>query len=494
MLAGHAPIKDVPHHIESCQLMPLPLINKRSFSGQYQAAWISSLILMTLPAVATAEGPKPLAPQSQLCPAPPKEGNTSVSATDPSPSSAGPEQDKVSPKAMIAWLLDENLVRDVALDADGDGNTLIGEKILALTDDDFCASVSMKCSEADEASLSKARQQLQAFVAADGAPGYVIQRLDEAGNVVPGKADDITARDLLESYKPTVQIRCVPLPKASQQAEKAQKPYWHENGNGGFRLSGNVDNLSKSRGSLGAVKAAELSITSDLIEDETAYRVNAVAGYAFDVAGGEDFQTSFIPFLSAERVTSGSETQIDTLGAGFQQAASVNWPGELISEFAVTPIYETDSDFESHTGTLKFRWTPTLAPAAPFPLGFSQVYGPAELRFGLDFLVDAGRVFDEGDQGNLNGEGNFVRLGNQAAFQLRGAPGNPFRQIELQIANRYLYNIDTDFEHINQFDAALAYLFPGNEHYQLSFAYSNGRDDNSLELYEFWKTQFGIRF
>ena len=79
-------------------------------------------------------------------------------------------------------------------------------------------------------------------------------------------------------------------------------------------------------------------------------------------------------------------------------------------------------------------------------------------------------------------------------MQVRGAPTNLFRQFELQLANRYLYNVDTAFENINQFDAALAYLFPGNENYQLSFAYSNGRDENSLELYEFWQTQFGVRF
>jgi hypothetical protein len=79
-------------------------------------------------------------------------------------------------------------------------------------------------------------------------------------------------------------------------------------------------------------------------------------------------------------------------------------------------------------------------------------------------------------------------------MQVRGAPNNLFRQFELKLANRYLHNVDTAFENINQFDAALAYLFPGNEHYQLSFAYSNGRDENSLELYEFWQTQFGIRF
>ena len=100
-------------------------------------------------------------------------------------------------------------------------------------------------------------------------------------------------------------------------------------------------------------------------------------------------------------------------------------------------------------------------------MGFSQVYGPVELHLGLDFLVDAGRVFDEGDQGNLDGEGNFLRLGNQTALKIRGAPGNLFRQFAFQLANRYLHNVDTEFEDINQFDASLAYLFPGNEHYQI---------------------------
>ncbi|MGI9500374.1 MAG: hypothetical protein ACR2P3_10060 [Geminicoccaceae bacterium] len=347
---------------------------------------------------------------------------------------------------------------------------------------------------ADEAALSRAREQLQAFAAAGGGPGYVIERLDEAGRVVPGTAEKVAPRDLLGDQETTFRVRCVAMHEGDQEAEPNDQPYWRNNGDGGFRLAGDIDNLSKSRGALGAVKAAELSITSDLIEDETAYRVNAAAGYAFSLAGGDDVQSSIIPFFEAERVTSGSETQIDTLGVGFQKAATVSWPDSFRSEFAITPVYQTDSDFESHTGTLKFRWTPALAGYVGFPLGLAEVYGPIELRLGLDLLADVGRVFDEGDQGNLDGEGNFFRLGNQAGLQIRGAPGNLLRQFEIQLANRYLYNVDTEFEHINQFDAALAYLFQGNENYQLSFAYSNGRDDNSLELYEFWQTQFGIRF
>ena len=428
--------------------------------------WLPPLLTGAFAASAT-----PIFPQDQLCP------------TVPAALDAAAAADRVAPQAIVTWLLDENPVRDSALDADGDGNTLIDEKIRALTEDGFCASTS-SCSPDDEAALAKARDHLRSFVDQGGGPGYVIEPAEQA----------IDLRDLLDPVGGTVRIRCVALPEPSEQAEAGDQPYWRENGESGFRLSGDIDNLSKNRGSLGAVKAAELSITSDLIEDETAYRVNAVAGYAFDIVGGNDIQTAIIPFIEAERVTSGDETQIDTLGAGIQQAATVNWPGKLISEFAVTPVYNTDSDFESQTGTLKFRWTPSFAPAAGFPLGFPAVYGPLELRLGLDLLADAGRVFDEGDQDNLDGEGNFFRLGNQASMQVRGAPSNLFRQFELQLANRYLYNVDTNFEHINQFDAALAYLFPGNENYQLSFAYSNGRDENSLELYEFWQTQFGVRF
>ena len=442
------------------------------------------------------EAAEPLFPQKQLCPTPPQSADGAPEAAGAPSLAEVAGEDMVAPQAIVAWLLDENPVRDSALDADGDGNTLIDEKILALADDDYCASASATCSADDEAALAKAREHLRAFVDQGGGPGYVIEPANRAGDALPVDLGPIDLHDLLDPVGRTVQVRCVALPEKAEEkeAEEKDEPYWRENGDGGFRLSGDIDNLSKNRGSLGAVKAAELSITSDLIEDETAYRVNAVAGYAFDVTGGDDIQTSFIPFLEAERVTSGNETQIDTLGAGFQLAATVNWPGTLISEFAVTPIYNTDSDFESQTGTLKFRWTPSLAPGAGFPLGPPQVYGPIELRLGLDLLADAGRVFYEGDQDNLDDEGNFLRLGSRASMQVRGAQSIMFRQFELQIANRYLYNVDTAFEHINQFDAALAYLFPGNENYQLSFAYSNGRDENSLELYEFWQTQFGIRF
>jgi hypothetical protein len=456
--------------------MPLLVLSRRPIA---LAIWTSSILVIPPSVPSWADEPISFFPQAALCRS--DDGEFS-------------DQEYVSPNALLAWLLDQHVVRDAVLDADGDGDTLVHEKIRALTEEGYCSSIAATCNDDEKSALSGARERLQAFIAERGGTGYAIERSDGANHAALEGPSGITARDLLDQKSTVVRIRCLPLPAAG--LAKEEQAYWRHNGEreGGFRLAGDIDNLNKSRGALGAVKAAQLSITGDLLEDETAYRVNAVAGYAFQVDGGDDVITTFIPFIEGERVTSGSETQIDTLGAGFQQAATVNWPGPLLSEFAVTPLYETDSGFDSHTGTLKFRWTPSFTPEAGVPLGFAQAYGPVELRFGLDFLADAGRVFDEGDENNLDGEGTFFRLGNQAAMQLRGAPETLFRPFELQIANRYLYNVDTNLNDINQFDAAVAYIFPGSENYQLSFAYSNGRDENSLELYEFWQTQFGIRF
>ncbi|MGI9434598.1 MAG: hypothetical protein ACR2Q4_07200 [Geminicoccaceae bacterium] len=410
------------------------------------------------------------------------------------------------PDRMIRWLLITATVSDAALDANADADTLADEKLLALTRSDYCSSIAQRCTPDDEKALAEAQDSLRSFAKIGGGPGYVIERLRAPSpserraalhlEDVPPASNEVELGELLDRGGRFFRIHCVALPEPPAATEAVKGDYWRHSAKkgGGFRLTGDIDDLSKSREKIGAVRAAEFSITSDLIEDETAYKINGVAGYAFEIEGGDEVQTSFIPFIEIERITSSSDNQVDTLGAGFQQAAWVNWPGPLKSEFAVTPVYTTDSDLSSHTGQVKFRWTPALANNPILPLGFPQVYGPVELRFGLDLLADAGRVFDDGGQGNLDGEGDFLRLGTRVGMQIRGAPGNLFRQFEIQLADRYLYNVDTTFESINQFDAAIAYLFPGNENYQLSFAYSNGRDENSLELFEFWQSQFGIRF
>ncbi len=470
----------------------------RPFRPHCRAVFASAWLLPLLAAPAVAETGSPLIPQEQLCPAVPITIKDAGDSNTPAPSGTNPAADayNVSTTALITSLLSINTVRDTALDANGDGNTLIDEKIQALTNGDYCRSVSKGCSAEDETALAKARATLQAFAAEDGGPGYTIRHRDQPNQDAAAAKPTVTPSDLLLDDGRTLQIFCVALPATPVEQDVAEEGYWHldKGDKTGFRLVGDISDLSKGRQSLGSIKPAQLSITGDLIEDETDYKVEIVTGYAFDITGGSEIDSSLIPFLEAQRVTSGDEIEIDTLGAGFQVASTVDWPGSLRSVFSVSPVYQTDSDFESEIGTLKFSWTPTLAKGAALPLGFPRVYGPVEVSFGLDFLADAGRVFDEGDQDNLDGEGTFLRFGNTASMQLRGAESTLIRPFELHIANRYLYNVGAQFDNINQFDAALAYIFPQNENYLISVAYSNGRDENSLELYEYWQTQFGIKF
>lgn len=71
------------------------------------------------------------------------------------PLTAGATPVLAPPQAVVGRLLDENLIRDIALDADGD--TVLYEKIAALTQDDFCSPASKTCTASDGTALAKAR-------------------------------------------------------------------------------------------------------------------------------------------------------------------------------------------------------------------------------------------------------------------------------------------------------------------------------------------------
>jgi hypothetical protein len=40
----------------------------------------------------------------------------------------------------------------------------------------------------------------------------------------------------------------------------------------------------------------------------------------------------------------------------------------------------------------------------------------------------------------------------------------------------------------------LSFLFPDSDNYQVSFSYTVGRNDDTLERIQLWRTQLGIRF
>ncbi len=432
--------------------------------------------------------------------------------------SAELEPRTVSPLRLLRWLIAVSDVSDAALDADRNGDTLLREKQLALVQPDFCtADVRRSCTEEDAGTLGRIQERLADFVDRAGGPEYVFERLrrpmiEERTETpflnpfyeVPGRQFQIA--EVLDITGRFVQIYCTapepeePLPvvdvASPEIVEAPEKPYWIFNPRDadGLRLTSEIDDLTKDRNKLATVRPAEFSITADLDNNETLYQVDAVLGYNFEVERSDLIFTSTVPFVLFERFFNGSENEIDKLGFGVQEALSFFKPDRSGSEFAITPLFLTDSDLETQIGVLKLRWTPTLPPSSALPIGFFKAYGPLSLQLDVDALTDFGRVFDDGGNDDLEDEAEFFRIGGRLGMKFRGAEGTGFNHIELGISNRYLKNVDDNVGDLYRLDASLSYFFTQAENYRLSFSYANGRTDDTLEDTEYWQTQFGIRF
>ena len=432
--------------------------------------------------------------------------------------SADQEIRSLDPLRLIRWLIAVGDIGDGALDADGDGDTLLSEKQLALVQPGYCIeAIGRTCTQEDAATLQRIQERLADFVERAGGPDYVFERLrrptidERVESAFLNPFFEVTGRrfqvaEILDVQSRFVEIYCTaeeseePLIiadiAAPELVEEPEKPHWIFNPRDadGLRLTSEIDDLTKDRNKLGAVRPAELSITADLDDDETLYQVKAVVGYNFEVERSDLIFTSTIPFLLFERFFNGNQNEIDKLGIGVQEAFSVFQPDRSGSEVAITPLYLTDSDFDSDIGVLKLRWTPTLAPDSTLPIGFPRTYGPLSLQLDIDALADFGRVFDDGGDEDLGNEAEFFRVGGRLGFQFRGAEGTGFDHIELDVSNRYLKDVDGEDSDLYRLDLSLSYLFSQSENYRLSVSYANGRTDDTLEQTEYWKTQFGVRF
>jgi hypothetical protein len=140
------------------------------------------------------------------------------------------------------------------------------------------------------------------------------------------------------------------------------------------------------------------------------------------------------------------------------------------------------------------RWTPTLAQAAAVPLGSGRILGPLALRFDLDALSEVGHVGNPGASNELADKPEYLRVGGRVGFRVRGAPGTIIERIEFDASEKYFYDFAPGVHNLNRFDLTLSYLLPHTENYRISFSYSNGRADDTIQEIELWKTQLGVRF
>jgi hypothetical protein len=85
-------------------------------------------------------------------------------------------------------------------------------------------------------------------------------------------------------------------------------------------------------------------------------------------------------------------------------------------------------------------------------------------------------------------------VGGRARFMVRGAQDTLLEQFEIEVTNRYLRDLISEPQNINLFETSFSYNFPGIENYRLSFTYSNGRAEQTLDPIKLWRTQLGVRF
>jgi hypothetical protein len=248
---------------------------------------VQAVVLSVLVATAdAAAAPEPIFPPSEIC-----------TGTD--------TESTVDPLRLIQWLIATGPITDAALDTNRDGSTLLAEKQLALTAPRYCDDIAAGCTAADDGALQGARDDLAAFVVAEGGEDYRFDRLRRPtaeerrsarflDRALETEGQEFQIGEILDVERRFVAIACLEQPPPALGGPIAlgsgrEILGWRTNPerHGGFRLTSQIDDLSRDRGQLASVRPAQLSINANLEDDTTSYQIAAVAGYDFELERAE---------------------------------------------------------------------------------------------------------------------------------------------------------------------------------------------------------------
>lgn len=405
----------------------------------------------------------------------------------------------VDPLRLVRWAMDRADLSEAVLDRDDDGSTSLAEKQLALVAPDVCGDD--RCTAAEALRLRTTRELLVEFV--EGGDAYTFTRI---------RQPDADARNLSPALDPTfedpaltfqlgevlsvparyVQIACVdPVPEtgAPQSLISQVLVPIRE----GFRLTGSLDDLGKSRDELRSVKPAEFSINDNIANDNREIYINVFAGYEFTLDRTDRTLFSLIPFGQYEHKFDDKTDKVQKVGGGAKFQTTI-YTGDLgTNEVSVSPYYITDVDAERELLSTQIRVSPSLAESTGIPVGWTRQVGPALVRLAADPISEFGEVF-EAERDDVLEPGGFWRTGGELELHLRGAADSLLSQFELNLSNKYLYGIAGPIDHFNRFEGNVSYVFPGVDNYRVSLQYVTGRVDDTLQYKEELKTVLGVRF
>lgn len=329
----------------------------------------------------------------------------------------GTPSTSVEPARVVYAVLDSlgTPVSRGVFDTNQDSTETMRERVDALLDAGYCKGAGKGlCADGDAGALDDARLLLQLVLGRDIVTERIATTSDADRAEWPLLADTEYGglAAMLDDRKRFFRLSC-PV-----QTADATPPRKRASATDRFRFTGDIDSLALPRGGpkkLRAVTQAEVSYTSNRLDDSETFHVTAYAGY--DLARAPRRQ--FIPFVGFEREQTRQSGPDDNgtsrISAGFLYGAEFD-SSDTIS---VAPLYVVDRIHDSRIASLRAAWTPGfLYRFDALPMGNARRMGPLLARMDLQLRAQAGRVIDAGDSTELAGTDDYFRLGPALRLEL----------------------------------------------------------------------------
>jgi hypothetical protein len=381
------------------------------------------------------------------------------------------------------------------------------EKVEAILDPNFCAEQGQaSCGKGDQDSLDAARDNLTAFLSADGVrrmprrqPSALEVRDwrwlgDDAYGELAQMLDAQERFATISCELPTTEPGTTPLPETTIAGNKPAFDLESR-----LRVTQTVDGLSLARGTpdkLAKVPQAEISYVDDRIADTRTFNITSVIG--IDLAAKST--QHIIPFAHFARrrvedndgvVSNDAKNNISQWGFGLVYGATLN-SYDVIS---ATPLFTADDFSDSRQASIRINWTPGFLQAIDaIPFERSRRIGPVAIALGFQGIVQGGHVFEAGTNTDLIEDGDYLRAGANFTANVWSLVNAPIlSELSADVSYKHLFRLSGPRK-VRWFEAGLNYSVESTDHITLRYSYERGRDDETLKETDQWKMSLGIRY
>ena len=250
-------------------------------------------------------------------------------------------------------------------------------------------------------------------------------------------------------------------------------------------------------------KSAQFSIADDHLAKQTKYDVKATVGIDSDWHScGRDMECRLIPYVKWEHT-------LTTPKAGKSDSDKVTYGAIGIHSFALRDLpisWKTSLDVqyivdekgpvptEIMAGTVKWRPSFTLPNGFIVP-GKARPIGNA-LLFGYDFggVVRYGEALESGGNPIFDQQKTFLYSGGDIDVWFMGREDTLLEKAKLQLYYSHLFAQRGIFSQLPYFAAELSYALDKQGLVDIKFTYQQGREYETFEEYQVWKTSLGYKF